>query len=88
LVVNPRDRNLEAVCKLFWRGYEAPQVFLSNGTKLEKPLNRIGELKSFSIVLKYSDGTQLLIPVEADKIRPEKANCLMSYSAIGQLMSS
>jgi hypothetical protein len=53
--------------------YEAPEVFLSVGTKLEKSLDLMGEPRSFSIVLKYLDGEQLVIPVEADKIRPEKA---------------
>ncbi len=60
--------------------FEAPQVFLSVGTELEKSLNRIGEPRSFSIVLKYPDGTQLTVPVEADKIRPEKAKLPDGYS--------
>jgi len=53
--------------------YEAPQVFLSVGKELDKSLNLIGEPRSFSIVLKYPDGKQVLIPVESDAIRPEKA---------------
>ena len=60
--------------------YEAPEVFLSLGTELEKSLNLIDEPRSFSIVLKYSDGTQLLIPVEADAIRPEKAKLPKGYT--------
>ncbi len=60
--------------------YEAPEVFLSVGTKLEKSLNLIGEPRSFSIVLKYPDGAQLLIPVEADAIRPEKAKLPKDYT--------
>ena len=61
--------------------YEAPQVFLSVGGKLEEsPLNLIGEPRSFSIVLKYPDGTQLQIPVEADAIRPEKARLPKGYT--------
>lgn len=60
--------------------YEAPEVFLSLGTELEKSLNLIDEPRFFSIVLKYSDGTQLLIPVEADAIRPEKAKLPKGYT--------
>jgi hypothetical protein len=59
---------------------EAPEVFLSTGTKLEKSLNLIGEPRSFSIVLKYPDGTQLQIPIEADAIRPEKAKLPKGYT--------
>lgn len=60
--------------------YEAPEVFLSDGAKLEKSLNRIGEAKSFSIVLKYADGTQLLIPVDSDRLRLEKAKLPNGYT--------
>jgi hypothetical protein len=60
--------------------YEAPEVFLSTGTKLGKSLNLIGEPRSFSIVLKYADGARLLIPVESDAIRPEKAKLPKGYT--------
>jgi len=60
--------------------YETPQVFLSVGTKQEKSLNLIGEPRSFSILLKYADGTQLQIPIEADAIRPEKAKLPKGYT--------
>lgn len=60
--------------------YEVPQVFLSVGTKLEKSLNLIGGPRSFSIVLKYLDGTQLQVPIEADAIRPEKAKLPKGYT--------
>jgi len=58
--------------------YEAPQVFLADGTKVEKSLNRIGEPKSFSIVLKYDNGTQLLIPSRLIKFTRTKQNCRMA----------
>lgn len=60
--------------------YEAPQVFISTGTNLEKSLNLIGEPMSFSIVLKYPNGVELRIPVEADAIRPEKARLVKGYT--------
>lgn len=60
--------------------YETLEVSLSDGTKLEKSLNLIGEPRSFTIVLKYSDDAQLLIPVEADAVRPEKAKLPKGYA--------
>jgi hypothetical protein len=58
----------------------APQVFVSAGTTLEKSLNLIGKPMSFSIVLKYPNGIELRIPVEADAIRPEKAKLAKGYT--------
>ena len=60
--------------------YEAPQVFISTGAKLEKSLNLIGEPMSFSIVLKYPNGIELRIPVERDAIHPEKAKLAKGYT--------
>jgi len=60
--------------------YEAPQVFMSDGTNLRKSLNLIGEPMSFSIVLKYPNGMELQIPVEADAIHPEKAKFPKGYA--------
>src|SRR5215469_5504199 len=60
--------------------YEAPQVFISTGANLEKSLNLNGEPMSFSIVLKYSNGVELRMPVEADAIRPEKAKLARGYT--------
>jgi hypothetical protein len=60
--------------------YEAPQIFISTGVNLEKSLNLIGEPMSFSIVLKYPNGVELRIPVEADAIHPEKAKLAKGYT--------
>lgn len=60
--------------------YEAPQVFVSTGTNLERSLNLIGEPMSFSIVLKYPNGVELRIPVERDAIRPERAKLAKGYT--------
>jgi hypothetical protein len=60
--------------------YEAPQVFISTGANLEKSLNLIGEPISFSIVLKYPNGVELRIPVEADAIHAEKAKLAKGYT--------
>jgi hypothetical protein len=60
--------------------YEGPQVFISTGANLEKSLNLIGEPISFSIVLKYPNGVELRIPVEADTIHPEKAKLAKGYT--------
>jgi hypothetical protein len=59
--------------------YDAPQVFVSTGTKLEKSL-LLDSLSSFLIVLKYPNGDELRIPVEADAIHPEKASLPKGYS--------
>jgi hypothetical protein len=53
--------------------YNAPELFVSTDPKLEKSLDLRGSQLTFTIVLKYNDGVQLRIPVEADTIRPDKA---------------
>lgn len=60
--------------------YDAPQVFISTGEKLEKSLDLRGSPMNFSIVLKYEDGVILNLPVEGDVLRPEKANLPNGYS--------
>lgn len=59
--------------------YDAPQVFVSVDTNLEKSL-LLESPTAFSIVLKYPNGNELRIPVEADAIRPEKATLPKGYS--------
>jgi len=59
--------------------YDAPQVFVSLDTKLEKSL-LLDSPTAFSIVLKYPNGNELRIPVEADAIHPEKASLQKGYS--------
>lgn len=53
---------------------------VSAGATLQKSLNLIGEPVSFSIVLKYLNGIELRIPVEADTLRPEKAKLPKGYT--------
>ena len=53
---------------------------MSDGTNPRKSLNLIGEPMSFSIVLKYPNGMELQIPVEADAIHPEKAKLSKGYA--------
>jgi hypothetical protein len=60
--------------------YDAPQMFVAEKTKLEKSLDLRGSPLTFTIVLKYDDGVQLKIPVEADAIHPEKAVLPKGYS--------
>lgn len=60
--------------------YDAPQMFLSTDSKLEKSLNLIGSELTFIIVLRYVDGVELRIPVEADTVRIEKAVLPEGYS--------
>ena len=60
--------------------YDAPQVFVSTGEKVEKSLDLRGSPMNFTIVLKYQDGVELRIPVEADVIRPELAQFPNGYS--------
>jgi hypothetical protein len=60
--------------------YEAPRVFLSETGKLEKNLDLRGSALTFAIVLKYDDGVELHIPVEADAVHPEKAVLPQGYS--------
>ena len=60
--------------------YDAPKVFVSADGNLVSSLDLRGSGLTFVIVLKYSDGTELRIPVEADAIRPEKALLPEGYS--------
>ncbi|HKW34286.1 MAG TPA: hypothetical protein VJN92_14835 [Candidatus Acidoferrum sp.] len=64
--------------------YDAPKVFVSKDGNLERSLDlRVSEL-TFIIVLRYADGTELRIPVEADVVRPEKAVLPQGYSLRGE----
>jgi hypothetical protein len=60
--------------------YEAPQVFLSTDEKVAKSLDLRGSPMKFTIVLRYEDGVELRVPVEADAIRPEMAQLPKGYS--------
>jgi hypothetical protein len=60
--------------------YDAPAMFVSVGETLEKSLDLSGSPSNFSIVLRYSDGVELQIPVEGDVVRPEKARLPEGYS--------
>jgi hypothetical protein len=60
--------------------YDAPEMFVSTDIKLEKSLNLIGSELTFIIVLRYVDGVELRIPVEADTVRIEKAALPEGYS--------
>jgi hypothetical protein len=60
--------------------YDAPQMFVSTGTGLEKSLDLSGSELTFTIVLRYNDGVELRIPVEADAIRPGKAVLPAGYT--------
>jgi hypothetical protein len=60
--------------------YDAPKVFVSAGGDLERSLDLRGSGLTFVIVLKYADGTELRIPVEADVVHPEKAVLPEGYS--------
>jgi hypothetical protein len=60
--------------------YDAPQMFASIGDKLEKAMDLSDSGLTFTIVLKYGDGVELRIPVEADIVRPEKAVLPEGYS--------
>jgi hypothetical protein len=60
--------------------YDAPRMFVSLGEKVEKSLDLRGSPMNFTIVLKYQDGVELRIPVEADVIRPELAQFPNGYS--------
>ena len=60
--------------------FEAPQIFVSTTSQnLEKSLDLRGSPMNFTIVLKYSDGVLLYIPVEGNAIRPEKAVLPQGY---------
>ncbi len=60
--------------------FDAPQMFASTSGKLEKSLDLRGSALTFIIVLRYDDGVELRIPVEADAVRPEKAVLPEGYS--------
>lgn len=60
--------------------YDAPRMFVSSGGDLETSLDLRGTGLTFVIVLKYADGTELRIPVEADVVRPERAVLPRGYS--------
>lgn len=60
--------------------YDAPQMFVSTNEKLEKSLDLRGSPINFTIVLKYQDGVELRVPVEADGIRPDMAHLPTGYS--------
>jgi len=60
--------------------YDAPKVFVSTDGNLERSLDLRGSGLTFVIVLKYADGTELRIPVEADVVRPGKAVLPDGYS--------
>lgn len=59
--------------------YDSPQMFVSTTAKLEKSLELNGPELTFTIVLKYNDGVELRIPIEADSVRPEKATLPAGY---------
>lgn len=60
--------------------YDAPEMFVSASGKLEKSLDLRGSALSFVIVLRYADGVELRVPVEADALRPDKAVLPEGYS--------
>lgn len=60
--------------------YDAPRMFVSTNGSLETSLDLRGSALTFTIVLKYSDGIELRIPVESDVVRPEKAALPEGYS--------
>lgn len=60
--------------------YEAPQMFVSTNEKVAKSLDLRGSPMNFIIVLKYEDGVELRVPVEADAIRPDMAQLPKGYS--------
>jgi hypothetical protein len=60
--------------------YDAPNVFVSKNEKVEKSLDLSGSPMEFTIVLRYQDGVELRIPVEADVIRPDMAQLPKGYS--------
>ncbi|HEX9223237.1 MAG TPA: hypothetical protein VF860_07895 [Candidatus Acidoferrales bacterium] len=59
---------------------DAPQMFVSRIGELEKTLDLRGSKLTFLIVLKYADGVELHIPVEADAVHGEKAVLPEGYS--------
>jgi hypothetical protein len=60
--------------------YAAPQMFVSTNENVEKSLDLRGSPMNFTIVLRYQDGVELRVPVEADAIRPDMAQLPRGYS--------
>jgi hypothetical protein len=60
--------------------YDASRMFVSTNENLVKSLDLRGSPMNFIIVLRYEDGVELHIPVEADVIRPEKVRFPEGYS--------
>jgi hypothetical protein len=58
--------------------YDAPETFVSTSQELKKSLD-VKEL-TFVIVLRYADGVEVRIPVEADILRADKAVLPEGYS--------
>lgn len=60
--------------------YDAPEMFVSQTGNLEKKLDLRSSALNFTIVLRYVDGLELRIPVDADAIHAEKAALPKGYS--------
>lgn len=60
--------------------YDAPETFVSTNEELKRSLDLIGSDLTFVIVLRYGDGVEIRIPVEADTLRPDKAVLPEGYS--------
>lgn len=60
--------------------YDAPEMFVSTNEELKKSLDLRGSDLTFAIVLRYCDGVELRIPVEADTLRPDRAVLPEGYS--------
>jgi hypothetical protein len=60
--------------------FDAPRVFVCSNGKLEQSLDLRGSTTIFTIVLRYEDGIEIRIPVEADTLRSEKAVVPQGYS--------
>ena len=58
--------------------YDAPETFVSTNEELQKSLE-LREL-TFVIVMRYGDGVELRIPVEADTLRADRAVLPEGYS--------
>jgi hypothetical protein len=55
-------------------------MFVSQNEKREKSLDLRGSPLHFTIMLRYQDGVELNIPVDADVIRPEKVRFPKGYA--------
>jgi hypothetical protein len=53
---------------------------VSTDEKVEHSLDLRGSPMNFAIVLRYQDGVELHVPVEADAIRPDKTELPKGYS--------